>query len=135
MIAERLRWIPLRRDEAPLQFAFESSVPFQDHRDYAVLLNDWPYGVDHGIVHLIAWTKVPIPVSAESGDLAEESRRLVHDFVERFFVRHVEGGWGQVLWFKNWSGLQSVRGVDHVHILVRGASQVLLEQWTERLDL
>lgn len=135
MIAERLRWTPLPCDERTLQFAHESSIPFQDPKDYAVLLNDWPYGVDHGISHLIAWTKVPIPVSAESGDLTEESRRLVYDFVERYFVRHLEGGWDRVLWFKNWSSLQSVRGVDYVHILVRGASSAVLEKWTERYDL
>ena len=38
-------------------------------------------------------------------------------------------------WFKNWVSLQSVRGVDHVHVLVRDAPLELLEKWTRRQDL
>ena len=36
----------------------------------------------------------------------------------------------RVLWFRNWTGLQSVRGLEHVHVLVRDAPKVLLDWWT-----
>lgn len=35
----------------------------------------------------------------------------------------------RVLWFRNWTGLQSVRGLEHVHVLVRDAPRDLLEMW------
>ena len=41
-----------------------------------------------------------------------------------------EAGDDRVLWFRNWTGLQSVRGLEHVHVLVRDAPKVLLDRWT-----
>ena len=67
--------------------------------------------------------------------------------MERYFVKPLEEevgleGQGQgrepserVVWFKNWVGLQSVRGVEHVHVLVRGVSEELLRGWVGRGDL
>lgn len=40
----------------------------------------------------------------------------------------------RVMWFKNWVSLQSVRGVDHVHVLVKDAPESLLQQWFNRRD-
>ena len=40
-----------------------------------------------------------------------------------------DGGNDRVLWFRNWTGLQSVRGLEHVHVLVRDASRELLDLW------
>lgn len=136
VIQERLRWTPLgQTDEGPPKFGNVSSVPFADARDYAVLVNDWPYGLAPGILHLLVWSKTPIPVDSERGDVTPESRRLIVDFVQRYFVDEVERGWEQVLWFKNWVSLQSVRGVDHVHVLVRDVPGSVVEGWTRRRDL
>ena len=141
VIQERLGWTPLSRKEegetGPPKFEHDNPTPFADERDFAVLPNDWPYGLSPGIVHLLVWTKTPIPVDAEKGDVTPESRRLIVEFVERHFVKDLEaeGGWERVLWFKNWVSLQSVRGVDHVHVLVRDAPGELLERWTRRRDL
>jgi len=33
-----------------------------------------------------------------------------------------------VLWFKNWIKLQSVRAVEHAHVLVRGASEEVIRE-------
>lgn len=99
-------------------------------------MNDWPYGFEEGIHHLLVWSKTPIPVDDEKGDVTPESRRLIEEFIEEFFVRPLgEGGKDQVQWFKNWVSLQSVRGVDHVHVLVRDVAPEQLAQWTERRDL
>ncbi|KAK4544774.1 hypothetical protein LTR36_004023 [Oleoguttula mirabilis] len=137
VVQERLHWIEdLRapRAQGPV-FEHRSDTPFADRSDYAVLVNDWPYGFDEGIVHLVAWSKTPIPVDAERGDVTSESRMLIEQFVHSYFVEPLaEGGSERVLWFKNWVSLQSVRGVDHVHVLVKHAPAELLEWWTERKD-
>lgn len=135
VIQERVHWTPLS-PTGPPRFAYHSDIPFEDPRDYAVLINDWPYGFEEGIIHLIVWTKTPIAVDDIRGDVTPESRRLINDFVERYFVRDLdEDGVDRVTWFKNWVSLQSIRGVDHVYILVRPVPQPVLRKWTEREDL
>ncbi|KAF2770626.1 hypothetical protein EJ03DRAFT_60060 [Teratosphaeria nubilosa] len=141
VIRERLKWEPVR-DPTGLTsgpyFRHHSDVPFEDERDFAVLLNDWPYGFEPGITHLLVWSKTPIATDDREGDVTPESRRLIHDFVQNFFVKDLGGDEAarqRVLWFKNWVSLQSVRGVDHVHVLVKNATPKLLEKWTERKDI
>lgn len=142
VIQERLHWTPLPDGGQSARFAHHNPVPFADERDYAVLKNDWPYGLAPGILHLLVWSKTPIAVDAERGDVTSESRRVIVEFVERVFVRAIEDeeekpgrGWEKVLWFKNWVSLQSVRGVDHVHVLVRDVPERLVERWTRRKDV
>lgn len=85
------------------------------------------------------WSKTPIATDLElggEGDVTDESRRVIEEFVQRTFVEALgEGGRERLLWFKNWVSLQSVRGVDHVHVLVRDAPEELVKRWTQREDL
>lgn len=79
------------------------------------------------LVHLVCWTKSLIPTlddSVPAGDLTPEARGIIEDFVERTFTRHL--GKENVLWFKNWASIQSVRSVEHIHVLVRGAGEEFL---------
>ncbi|EME45764.1 hypothetical protein DOTSEDRAFT_171351 [Dothistroma septosporum NZE10] len=130
VIQERLHWTPLT--STPPTFQHSSRIPFEDPRDYAILRNDWPYGFEAGITHLVVWSKTPIEVDRERGDVTEESRRGIEEFVKRTFT----GALGadredRVLWFKNWVSLQSVRGVDHVHVLVRDVDEATIDRWCE----
>lgn len=125
-------------------FTHYSPIPFADPRDYAILPNDWPYGFVPGITHLLVWTRTPIAVDpSRDGDVTPQSKILIEAFVDQKFSRRLAEHEGilagearkRVLWFKNWVGLQSVRGVDHVHVIVRDAPQELLEEWCVRRDL
>lgn len=132
---ERLHWSPLPDSTAetgPL-FACESQTPFASPRDYQILLNDWPYGIAPNISHIVVWLKNHIAVQPPEGYLLPESERLIEDFVQKVFVDKLKAigqGHDQVLWFKNWVSLQSVRGLDHVHVMVRDAPQAVLDEWT-----
>ena len=141
VVQERLSWTP--NDDQPVSahsFTHHSSVPFEDRRDYAILLNDWPYGFESGIKHILVWSRTPIAVDAARGDVTVESKRIIEDFVERQFVctlakeagTSIEDARERVMWFKNWVSLQSVRGVDHVHVLVKDTPESLLQQWLAR---
>lgn len=142
VVRERLAWTP-RDPSQPVSahsFTHHSSIPFEDPRDYAILLNDWPYGFESDIKHILVWTRTPIAVDDDRGDVTPESKRIIEDFVERQFVStlakeadiSLEQARARVMWFKNWVSLQSVRGVDHVHVLVRDAPENLLGQWLVR---
>ncbi|QIW96083.1 hypothetical protein AMS68_001601 [Peltaster fructicola] len=130
VVRERLRWLPshsVTADEplSATSFSHHSPVPFNDRRDYAVLLNDWPYGFANDISHIVVWSRTPIAVDDNIGDVTIDSRDAIAGF-----VRHYFGDTSEILWFKNWVKLQSVRGVDHVHVLVKKATSRQLQEWT-----
>ncbi|RAK97260.1 GIG1 family protein [Aspergillus ibericus CBS 121593] len=127
-------------------FPYTNPIPFAHPDDYKILRNDWPYGLTPDISHLVVWLRTPVAVKPENGDVTEESRALIEGFVQRVFVERlvreitdVNGeGEGvakakakdQVLWFKNWTALQSVRSLEHIHVLVRDVPERILVEWT-----
>ncbi|PYH95276.1 hypothetical protein BO71DRAFT_398189 [Aspergillus ellipticus CBS 707.79] len=119
-------------DSGPV-FPFKNPVPFADPSDYKILRNDWPYGVSPGISHLVVWLRTPVPVKPENGDVTDESRALIEGFVQRTFGERLVGekdAGDRVLWFKNWTALQSVRSLEHIHVLLRDVPEDLLWEWT-----
>ena len=111
--------------------------PFADPEDYRILRNDWPYGLSPDISHLVVWLRTPIAVKSDEGHLTDESRALIEDFVQSKFVARLAedvdrfpNPESHVLWFKNWVGLQSVRALEHVHILVRDVPEDILYEWS-----
>ncbi|KAL4939633.1 hypothetical protein BDV06DRAFT_198522 [Aspergillus oleicola] len=131
----RLHW-PIPTETSPLQYA--NATPFADASDYKILRNDWPYGLASGISHLVVWSRTPIPVVEDGrGVITEGSKGLIEGFVRRTFVdRLVRDGMrvteaeDRVLWFKNYTALQSVRGLEHVHVLMRDVEEKFLVEWT-----
>ncbi|KAH8672118.1 hypothetical protein BGZ60DRAFT_406589 [Tricladium varicosporioides] len=110
-------------------FTHKSDIPFAELDDFKILINDWPYGFTDDITHIVVWSKTPIPTDDETGDLTIESRKILEDFVKRTFVDRLEGDKDRVLWFKNWVRLQSVRALEHMHVLVRNVTREDLEFW------
>ncbi|KAK3357733.1 hypothetical protein B0T25DRAFT_566989 [Lasiosphaeria hispida] len=109
-----------------------SAVPFEDPSDFQVLLNDWPYGFVPGITHIVVWTRTTIPTDSDKGDMTPDSRKLVGEFIKRYFVDSLgPGGEGQVMWFKNWVALQSVRALEHIHVLVKDVDPAIIKKWIE----
>ncbi|KAI6716065.1 hypothetical protein JHW43_001323 [Diplocarpon mali] len=110
-------------------FIYTSPIPFTSPSDFKILTNDWPYGLKDGITHLVVWSKTPIPVDEDTGDVTEESRRIIGEFVRRTF-----GDEDRAVWFKNWVALQSVRALEHVHVMVKDARKADVEAWTGELS-
>ncbi|KAL5333252.1 hypothetical protein BJX70DRAFT_73598 [Aspergillus crustosus] len=117
--------------------AFTNPIPFADPADYKILRNDWPYGLAKGVSHLVVWSRTPIPVKDADGVITEESHALIERFVQKTFVDRLAqerekfpDPKSHVLWFKNYTALQSVRGLEHVHILLREVPDRFLHEWT-----
>ncbi|KAH7256943.1 hypothetical protein BKA59DRAFT_522297 [Fusarium tricinctum] len=91
-------------------------VPFEFEDDYKILWNDAPYGIDPRIAHLVVWTKFVLEEDPTTGDLTDEARKEIDDFVTRTFRAYVPEQ--HVLWFRNWQGLQSVKAVQHLHVML-----------------
>jgi hypothetical protein len=66
------------------------AAPFQDLSDIKILYNDWPYGIDPDIVHLVVWTKFELEDDSETGLSTPESRREIEAYVQRVFVQELE---------------------------------------------
>ncbi|ROW17546.1 hypothetical protein VPNG_00712 [Cytospora leucostoma] len=115
-----------------LPFTPASLIPFADPSDYSVLVNDWPYGLAPGITHIVVWTRTAIPTDPGTGDVTDESRKLIGEFVKTYFVDRLgPGGDEKVMWFKNWVSLQSVRALEHFHVLVKDVDPALIADWTK----
>lgn len=57
-------------------------------------------------------------------------------FVQKLFIDVLREKGGaedaedRILWFKNWTRLQSVRGIEHFHVLGRDVPEEVLLDWT-----
>ena len=81
VLTQRLGW------EKPLRA--EGSRPFECEGDLKILHNDWPYGIDPEIVHLVVWTKFRFEEDPDTGDLTERARQEIDAFVTRVFCSRV----------------------------------------------
>lgn len=100
--------------------------------------NDWPYGFTPGIRHIIVWLKNRLESEPTRGDMTPKSRRQIEEFIQKTFidrVRDLPGKPEKVIWFKNWTALQSVPGMEHVHILVRDVPDEVIREWTNGVEV
>lgn len=74
ILRERLHWT--------LPLIPRSSKPFECDEDYKILWNDWPYGIDNRIVHLVVWTKFELQDD-------NETEAEIEKFIKRTFLSTV----------------------------------------------
>ncbi|KAE8365222.1 hypothetical protein BDV27DRAFT_144650 [Aspergillus caelatus] len=131
LMKKRLHW-EKKANNAENRFNYRHSVPFADQSDYRILRNDWPYAMSPGMVHTVVWLKTSIPVDAE-GDLTTESRRLIANFIERTFAMHMsqrEHAGNNIQWSKNRIKWQSVRALEHIHVILRDVDDEFVTKLT-----
>lgn len=115
-------------------FSTADPTPFRNRADWKILPNDWPYGFEPGIVHLIIWLKHRLETEPTKGDLTPHSRQQVQAFIAKTFgndIATLGGTQDRVVWFKNWTALQTVPGIDHIHVLLRDIPEQMLKKWQE----
>ncbi|KAL3474701.1 hypothetical protein BJX99DRAFT_231158 [Aspergillus californicus] len=104
--------------------------PFEYEEDIRILYNDWPYGLDRGIVHLVVWTKFALEDDPSTDDLTPRARKEIEDYVKRVFCSQMAPD--QVVWFKNWRSLKSVHAVEHFHVMLHNPDPTLVQRLTRR---
>lgn len=57
--------------------------------DIKILFNDWPYGLDEKIVHLVVWTKFDLEDDPATDDLTPGARKAIDAFVNATFCSRV----------------------------------------------
>ena len=141
VLRERLAWAePIVPD----------GKPFEKESDIKILWNDWPYGIDAKIVHLVVWTKFDLEDDPKTDDLTDEARALIEEFVRRTFrdvvgdenvssrnlillfviIGTMKANESQVIWFKNWRSLKSINSVEHFHVMLYDPDSEFIEEIT-----
>lgn len=95
-----------------------------------ILPNDWPYGLDRRINHLVVWTKFPLPVNPSTGYLTDATKSRVERYVFEVFCGEQGVDREKVVWFWNPVGLKTVLAVEHFHVLVYGARKEFIDSIT-----
>jgi hypothetical protein len=81
VLSKKLGWQHPVKAEGP---------PFKSATDLKVKWNDWPYGIDEKIVHLVVWTKFDLEEDPVTGDLTDTARKEINDYVKRKFSNKVK---------------------------------------------
>jgi len=81
VLSKKLGWQHPVKAEGP---------PFKSPTDLKVKRNDWPYGIDEKIVHLVVWTKFDLEEDPVTGDLTDAARKEIDDYVKRKFSDKVK---------------------------------------------
>ncbi|KAE8392747.1 hypothetical protein BDV23DRAFT_181168 [Aspergillus alliaceus] len=111
VVKERLRWGEGRPDDLK-----PKGRPFEFDEDIRILYNDWPYGVEKDIIHLVVWTKFELEDDPATDDLTPQARQEIYDYVRMTFCSRIPSE--RVIWFKNWKSLKSVHAVEHFHVML-----------------
>jgi hypothetical protein len=94
-----------------------------------ILHNDWPYGIQRNIVHLIVWMKFEIEDDPTTTELPVATREQIQDYVKRVFCVHLEPE--NVLWFRNSNSLKSVHALEHIHVLLNNPDPKFVRDITD----
>ncbi|CAG5163914.1 uncharacterized protein ALTATR162_LOCUS6577 [Alternaria atra] len=116
IVNERLKWGNME----------PKGKPFELDEDIKILYNDWPYGIDADIVHLVVWTKFELDDDPDTGLSTAESQKQIGDYVQKTFAPKVK----ELVWFKNWKSLKSVHAVEHFHVMLYKPDAVFLKEIT-----
>ncbi|KAI0136654.1 hypothetical protein BJ170DRAFT_589623 [Xylariales sp. AK1849] len=119
VLNERLQWqIPITA----------KGKPFEYDEDIKRLWNDWPYGLDKRIVHLVIWTKFDLEEDPATGDLTTKARAEIDDYVNTTFGSKISKD--HYIWFKNWRSLKSVHAVEHFHVMLFDPDEAFVDEIT-----
>lgn len=132
---ERLRWPVLPTSNSDrLVFETRNTVPLADPADYKITWNDWPYGsLESDVKHLVVWLKQVLGTDSVTGRLLPSEQLLVQRFVEQNFLEPMSKrgiSEDRLRWYKNGLDLQSVKEIDHFHVLIKGIPDDILLEWT-----
>jgi len=74
------------------------------------------------------WTKFELADDPATGELTNEARAAIEDYVQTTFCSRVPPQ--QVVWFKNWKSLKSVHAVEHFHVMLHRPDLEFMQEIT-----
>lgn len=112
-VLQKLGWSPNGPQyEDPAAKAFNASTL------YAVRANDFPYNFEPGVVHLVLWSKIALPVHSPDKAVRSAACARINAFLQAQPLLRSLVTSGHVAWFVNYPELQSVARIFHAHVLL-----------------
>lgn len=126
LLIKVLKWLPPDTDmhipdsESVKLVKYNDPRPFADERDTFITLNDFPYYISNKTLHMLVWIRFPMlpDPNSEIGDIDDDTKRIIEKYVCKTFVDYVGLSRDQIIWWKNYTKIQSIKAIPHVHVLV-----------------
>lgn len=112
--------------------SYPQDLMFYNKGDTKIKYNKFPYYFPDNVKHLCIWSKLTIPTdkNSEVGDISNLSKQIIEKYLHKTFVtRGVKPL--QIVWFKNWLSLQSVRSISHIHVILHDVDDELIDELLE----
>lgn len=101
-----------------------------DRTLYKVTRNDFPYNFPADVHHLLIWSKISLPLYGEDSNGAAqdpETRERIEAFLRFNLETRLHVAKSDYCWFVNYSSLQSIKKISHIHLLVKTKDRKLIE--------
>ncbi|GMF07495.1 unnamed protein product [Ambrosiozyma monospora] len=136
LLVNHLHWAPESSIQLPSGHILDKLVHYKDARPFAnkddmiITKNMFPYYFEENMTHLCVWIKSPMPPDPDSpiGDISMHDKHLIENYINETFVKWLGVPREDILWFKNWTELQSIRPIPHIHVIIKNLSK---EQFNE----
>ncbi|KAF5212329.1 hypothetical protein E0198_001891 [Clavispora lusitaniae] len=134
LVVETLKWRTKEQvqslDDSEIVVPRSGSPLFCNAEDLKIVLNDFPYHFEDDIVHLCVWTKKRIESDPNNsfGDISPQMRAHIEKYVVKTFVDGLGIPREDLVWFRNWDALQSVKEISHIHVVIKGMTSEQLQQ-------
>lgn len=122
-----LHWLPVDTDphlsteEAVKRINYTDPRLFANPNDTCITLNDFPYWIKEPTIHLLVWVRSPMPPdpNSEIGDIDNQTKKLIEEYVQETFVKGSGIDRDDIIWWKNYTKIQSIKSIPHVHVLIK----------------
>ena len=91
---------------------------FSERALYVLRANDFPYSFEPGVVHLVLWSKIALPVHSPDKAVRDAAQARLTAFLQAQPLLRSLVSVGHVAWFVNYPALQSVARIFHAHVLL-----------------
>lgn len=127
LLIHSLNWLPndydcsIKSSKAITQIKFTDPRPFSDKEDTKIIWNEFPYYYAEPVAHVCVWVKFPMEADPQSeiGDIGAAMKKVIERYVVGTFCEGLEISRSDVIWWKNYTAIQSIKALPHIHVAIR----------------
>ncbi|GMG21071.1 unnamed protein product [Ambrosiozyma monospora] len=131
LLVNHLQWAPDSSMQLPSKYILDQLVHYKDARPFAnkddmiITKNLFPYYFKGNVTHLCVWLKSPMLPDPNSsvGDISIHDKQLIEAYINETFVKWLGVPREDLIWFKNWTELQSIRPIPHIHVIIKNLTK------------
>lgn len=105
------------------------NASFTDKSLFKLTLNDFPYQFESDVIHLLIWSKIRLPIYVNDTTAITMDRNALPEMhvpmkkrIDLFISQNLERyniEPQDYVWFINYSSLQSIKSISHIHLLIK----------------